>query len=356
MSLGMTAEPSPSQLNPKPGAARAQVLLIRTPLEQSVAVDAAVKELRNGGVVALPTETVYGLAANALDPAAVERIFAVKGRSSANPLIVHVASLEMAQACVTNWTRQADRLASAFWPGPLTMVLPSAAAIPTQVRAGGTTVGIRWSSHPIMQAVITAAGFPLAAPSANTSLQLSPTTASHVLDDLGGRISLILDGGPSQVGIESTVIDMCSQPLRILRPGMIHAESLAAVLRTRVELQNPDDLTGPLRSPGQLTKHYSPRARLVVRTWSGEEDLVRQLQHTGLIPAQCQVLAHRSIPGNGRFAGVAVLPHDPAVFARSLYAELHRCDAASPACIVVEAVPDTPGWLGIQDRLHRASA
>jgi L-threonylcarbamoyladenylate synthase len=356
MSTGMTAETSPSQLNSEPGATRAQVLLIRTPLEQSMAVDAAVKELRNGGVVALPTETVYGLAANALDPAAVERIFAVKGRSSANPLIVHVASLEMARTCVMTWTHQADQLASAFWPGPLTMVLPSAATIPAQVRAGGTTVGIRWSSHPIMQAVIAAAGFPLAAPSANTSLRLSPTTASHVLDDLGGRIPLILDGGPSQVGIESTVIDMASASLRILRPGMIHAESLAAVLQMRVELQNSVNLTGPFRSPGQLAKHYSPRARLVVRAWSSEADLVRQLQHEGLVSVQCQVLAHRCIPGSSHFAGVAVLPHDPAVFARSLYAELHRCDAESPACIVVEAVPETPGWLGIRDRLHRASA
>ena len=195
--------------------------------------------MRAGEVVALPTETVYGLAANALDEKAVAKIFQIKGRPAHNPIIVHVASNEMAKRCVKSWPELAEKLSKAFWPGPLTLVLPRAEKIPDIVTAGGETVGIRWPSHPFIQAVIRECGFPLAAPSANLSNQISPTNAEHVRAQLGGKIPLIVDGGQSQVGIESTVLDLTVSPPRILRPGMIHAESLAAVAAKHSTVQRP---------------------------------------------------------------------------------------------------------------------
>ena len=211
----------------------AEILPTHTAALFAAAVRRAAEALRAGEVVALPTETVYGLAANALDAAAVEKIFQIKGRPALNPVIVHVAGLEMARRCVGEWPAAAERLAASFWPGPLTLVLPRAREIPGIVTAGGTTVGVRWPGHPFIQAVIRECGFPLAAPSANPSNQISPTNAEHVRKALGGKIGLIVDGGQSQVGIESTVLDVTVSPPRVLRPGMIHEESLRAALGER---------------------------------------------------------------------------------------------------------------------------
>src|SRR5438270_11204169 len=199
----------------------AEILPTHTARLFDEAVRRAVEKLRSGGVVALPTETVYGLAANALDAAAVQRIFEIKGRPAHNPIIVHVAGMEMAKQCVADWPPVADRLATAFWPGPLTLVLSRSDAITAIVTAGGPTVGVRWPSHPFIQAVIRECGFPLAAPSANPSNCISPTNAEHVRKQLGSKISLIVDGGQCQVGIESTVVDVSVMPPRVLRPGMI---------------------------------------------------------------------------------------------------------------------------------------
>ena len=207
-----------------------EVLSTHTPELFEKAVRQAVELLRAGEVIALPTETVYGLAANALDEKAVSKIFKIKGRPANNPIIAHVASVEMAKRCVAQWPTTADKLAKSFWPGPLTLVLPRANEIPDVVTAGGVTVGIRWPSHPFIQAVIRECGFPLAAPSANLSGCVSPTNAGHVHKQLGGKIPLIVDGGQSQVGIESTVLDLTVLPPQILRLGAIHAESLAAVV------------------------------------------------------------------------------------------------------------------------------
>ena len=208
----------------------AEILSTHTPALFDAAVKRAAELLRAGEVVALPTETVYGLAANALDEKAVAKIFQIKGRPANNPIIVHVAGVEMARRCVKAWPNPAEKLARAFWPGPLTLVLPRAKEIPGIVTAGGPTVGVRWPSHPFIQAVIRECGFPLAAPSANLSGRVSPTNAGHVRQQLGDKISLIVDGGQSQVGIESTVLDLTVTPPQVLRPGMIHAESLAAVV------------------------------------------------------------------------------------------------------------------------------
>jgi len=340
---------------------KTEILQTRPPQLFRKAVQHAAAALRRGEVVALPTETVYGLAANALDEKAVAKIFQIKGRPVNNPIIVHVASVEMAKRCVTDWPAEAEKLAKSFWPGPLTLVLPRANEIPHLVTAGSMTVGVRWPSHPFIQAVIRACDFPLAAPSANLSSQISPTNAEHVCKQLGGKIPLIVDGGQSQVGIESTVLDLTPRlragagPPEILRPGMIHAESLAAVVGKVRSPQVEVRTDAYLRSPGLLKKHYAPKAKLVVLNWQSDADLNFQLSTFNLPPATCHVIAHTKIPSGENFARVSVIPHDAKAFARAIYAELHHCDEAGAEWIVVEATPERPEWRGIADRLRRAA-
>ncbi len=340
----------------------AEILPTHTPALFQAAVKRAAELVRAGEVVALPTETVYGLAANALDEKAVAKIFQIKGRPANNPIIVHVASVEMAKHCVADWPADANKLAKAFWPGPLTLVLPRTKEIPDIVTAGGPTVGVRWPGHPLIQAVIRECGFPLAAPSANLSSQVSPTNAGHVRKQLGGKISLIIDGGQSQVGIESTVLDLTpllrarTGPPEILRPGMIHAESLAAVRGGEIQSlkSKAQGSHSPLPSPGRLKRHYAPKAKLLVLNWNDETDLKAQLAALRVAPGTCHLIAHTRIPSSLPLANVCVIPHDAEAFARAIYAELHRCDEAGAEWIVVEAPPDLPEWSAIADRLQRA--
>lgn len=335
---------------------RAELLSTHTPALFAAAVQRAAELLRAGEVVALPTETVYGLAANALDAKAVAKIYEIKGRPAHNPIIVHVAGFELARECVTEWPDAAAALARSFWPGPLTMVLPRAASIPDLVTAGGATVGVRWPSHPFMQAVIRECGFPLAAPSANLSNAISPTNAQHVVKQLSDKISLIVDGGQAQVGIESTVMDLVTRPPRVLRPGMIHEESLLAALgevrNEKVEVRGEH----VLRSPGLLKKHYAPKAKLRMMAWREAKDLNAQLGTLNAPRSKVHIIAHTSIPGGEGLAGVSVIPHDAEAFARAIYAELHRCDEAGVEWIVVEALPSGAEWRAIADRLTRAAA
>ena len=336
---------------------RAEILPTHTPALFDAAVERAAQALHQGEVVALPTETVYGLAANAFDERAVRRIFEVKGRPAHNPIIVHVADLALARRCAAQWPALAEQLAAAFWPGPLTLVLPRAPEIPDVVTAGGGTVGLRWPSHPFMQAVIRACGFPLAAPSANRSNEISPTNAEHVARSLGDRVPLIVDGGQSQVGIESTVLDLTVSPPRVLRPGMIHEESLLAV--TGALDVHSGAGGGALRSPGQLRKHYSPKARLMMLGWRDEQDFQRQV--AVLIGGtraleKTFVIAHTHIPLGTPVGRVSVIPHDAEAFARAIYSELHHCDAEGAEWIVVEALPSGPEWRAIADRLQRAAS
>jgi L-threonylcarbamoyladenylate synthase len=334
---------------------KTEILSTHTPELFQKAVRRAAELLRAGQLVALPTETVYGLAANALDEKAVAEIFQVKGRPSHNPIIVHVASGDLARSCVARWPDVAAKLARAFWPGPLTFVLPRAPQIPAIVTAGGDTVGIRWPAHPFIQAVIRECGFPLAAPSANLSNSISPTNAAHVCAQLGGRIPLIVDGGQSQVGIESTVLDLTVSPARILRPGMIHAESFAAAGAPVADGQSP--LAGrSLKSPGMLKKHYAPKAKLLVLDWRDDADLRAQIGAWQPVAGKVCIVAHTRIPSGFPAANVSVIPHDAEAFARALYGELHRCDAAGAGLIVVEAPPESSEWSGIADRLRRAAA
>jgi L-threonylcarbamoyladenylate synthase len=333
---------------------KTEVLATHTAALFRAAVERAVELLRAGEAVALPTETVYGLAANALDAKAVARIYEIKGRPAHNPIIVHVASVQMAKRCVSQWPALADKLARAFWPGPLTIVLPRVKEIPDNVTAGGDTVGVRWPSHPFIQEVIRACDFPLAAPSANLSNQISPTNADHVARQLDGKIPLIVDGGQSQVGLESTVLDLTVTPPRLLRPGMIHEETLMAV--TEKLTRGLGDSEEILKSPGQLRKHYAPKAKLVILKWRNEADLRAKLSTLDPRPSTLHLLAHTHIPSHEGFARVSVIPHDAEAFARALYAELHRCDELGAELIVVEAPPDTSEWRAIADRLKRASS
>ncbi len=231
------------------------------------AIQTAARILKSGGLVGIPTETVYGLAANALDGKAVARIFVAKGRPMDNPLIVHISEFDQIFTLVKQVPESAKKLAGQFWPGPLTMILPKAETIPDEVSAGLDTVAVRFPSHPVARELITAAGLPLAAPSANLSGHPSPTTAAHVMNDLSGKIEAVLDGGACGVGVESTVVTLATNPPRLLRPGGITLEQLRSVLGT-VELDSAvlNPLAEGVRaaSPGMKYKHYSPKANVII--------------------------------------------------------------------------------------------
>lgn len=310
------------------------------------AIQEAARRLRAGGLVAFPTETVYGLGANALDPEAVARIYAAKGRPSDNPLICHLPDTATARhTLAAEWPPAAAALAEAFWPGPLTLVLPARAHLPSIVTAGTGRVAIRVPSHPVAQALLAAAGRPIAAPSANRSTALSPTEASHVLTSLGARAECVLDGGPSEVGIESTIVDLTGPRPVLLRPGSISAAALEAVVGPLAVAEAVDATGSAARSPGRQARHYAPTTplRLVARFEPAVEELRGALTRTGTVPE----------PPDGML--VRALPADAAGFARRLYAALHELDAAGCVEIQVLTVPDSPEWLAVRDRLGRAA-
>ncbi len=309
-------------------------------------IERAAQFLRAGRLVAFPTETVYGLGANALDAEAVARIYAVKGRPGTSPLIVHVASIDMAQSLVANWPENANRLARRFWPGPLTLVLEkqleNQPAIPAIVTAGLPTVGLRMPEHPIALALIRAAGVPLAAPSANRFGELSPTTADHVRRSLGSDVDFILDGGPCQVGIESTVLSLTEPKPILFRPGGISRTELEAIVGPVASAQ--EVYAGAHPAPGLHPRHYSPRTTLY-------------LVSNGKLPAQGQgiYLQHASPPSRPDIKTIQ-MPTAAADYAAALYEKLHEADAASVDWIAVDLPPNAPEWEAVQDRLRRAAS
>lgn len=331
----------------------ARQIAIDSPETFRAAVREAAEALRAGEIVAVPTETVYGLAANALSEAAVRKIYEAKGRPAENPVIVHVASFGMARECASEWPHAASALAKKFWPGPLTLVLPKAGIVPAVVAAGGRTVGLRWPAHPFMQALIQECNFPLAAPSANLANQISPTTAAHVMAGMRGRVPLVVDAGPANVGIESTVLDLSVSPPRLLRPGMVRREELEAVLS--VAILETSEGEGHLKSPGLMKRHYSPKARLVTGEWRDDRELRLLAESFGVPLGSVHVLAHERIPRAEIFGRVCVIPEDAEAYARALYDELHRCDEAGASLIIVEKLPPGSAWSGLRDRLKRAS-
>jgi len=311
----------------------------------------AAEVLRAGGLVAFPTETVYGLGAHALDPEAVARIYAVKGRPAYNPLIAHVADVEGARELVADWPLAAELLARAFWPGPLTMVLPKRPRVPDAITAGLPNVAVRVPGHPVALALLRAARIPVAAPSANRFTELSPTTAAHVVASLGDAVDVVLDGGPTTVGIESTVVDLTGAVPRVLRPGMIGAAQIGAVVGAMDARPVEVDVGAARSSPGLVERHYAPRARLLPF-----DDATRAAALAEAVAAtaggeRVGSVAFTPLP----VTDVRVMPRDVAAYARRLYAELHELDERGCTLVLVERVPDTPEWTGVRDRLERAA-
>ncbi len=311
--------------------------------------------LRRGGLVAFPTETVYGLGANALDPEAVARIYAVKGRPEFNPLIVHVLDTAAAREHASQWPEIADALAAAFWPGPLTLVVPKRDTIPDAVTAGLPNVALRVPSHAVTRGLLRAAGIPIAAPSANRYMELSPTTAAHVEQALGDQVELVLDGGPTRVGIESTVVDLCPPTPVLLRPGIISAEVLRSVIgRLAVASSvDHDDSTTPRRSPGLAARHYAPRAR--VHLFGDGERAIAATIAARAASEGSTVGALLLAPLDGQIDHAVRMPADPAAYAHGLYAALHRLDEVGCSLILVERVPHDDAWAGVRDRLERGA-
>jgi len=291
----------------------------------------AAEIIRSGGLIAFPTETVYGLGANALDPAAVAGIFELKGRPETSPLIVHVSSKEMARKLAAEWPPLAEELASRYWPGPLTLVLGKSEAIPDIVTAGLNTVGLRVPAHPVALRLIEAAGVPIAAPSANRFGELSPTSAEHVRAAFGDSIE-VLDAGPAEVGIESTVVAIEGNKLTLLRPGMI---SLG-----EIEKQGAPEKAAH-RSPGMHIRHYSPRTTLLLVNAGQVPD--RLGAYLWLTKPACTACSMR-------------MPVRAVDYAARLYRVLHQLDREGWPWIAVEMPPDKPVWAAIRDRLQRAAA
>ncbi len=337
--------------------------------EANQALDQAAAILRAGGLVALPTETVYGLGANALDADAVARIFAAKQRPNWDPVIVHIHSLEMLRPLVTEVAETARRLAEAFWPGPLTLLLPRSAKVPDVVTAGRPLVGVRMPAHPVAWELIRRAGVPVAAPSANLFSHISPTTAAHVLADLDGRIDAIVDAGPASHGVESTVLDPTQDPPVIYRPGAVSREAILGVIpdvhfyeppAARLDAEANEKPPESLPSPGVGIRHYAPRARLILV--EGE---------LGQLPA---LMAQAAVPYRGQRLGVmlpAELPlpavlaeaqvfawglwQQPETLARDLYAGLRQLDALGCQVILCPLPVGNGIGAAIEDRLRKAA-
>ncbi|MGC4000480.1 MAG: L-threonylcarbamoyladenylate synthase [Anaeromyxobacter sp.] len=318
----------------------------------------AAELLRKGGLVAFPTETVYGLGALALDGLAVRGIFAAKGRPATNPVIVHVTGATEAAGLVEGWPPAAQALADRHWPGPLTLVLPRRPVVPDEVTAGGGTVGVRAPAHPVAQALLRAVGAPIAAPSANRSEHVSPTLAEHVLADLDGRIDAVLDGGGCEVGIESTVLSLAHGPVpRLLRPGGLSRAALEAELgpiavgaAPAAQAARPPapDHTPVAASPGQHHRHYAPAGQVILVSTAA---LPARL---AALPGPRGALVRGAAPAGAD--AVERLPDDPAGYARGLYAALRALEARGCAAIAVEDVPPGGAWEALRDRLVRACA
>jgi L-threonylcarbamoyladenylate synthase len=302
------------------------------------AIDAAVAALRRGDCIGLPTETVYGLAADARNATAVRKIFALKGRPADHPLIVHLPGIAMIDEFARNVPPAARLLAARFWPGPLTLVLQRQPGVPDEVTGGQDTIGLRAPAHVVAQQVLAGFGGGLAAPSANRFGRISPTTAQHVRDEFGEGLPIVLDGGDCALGIESTIVD-CTGPLpRILRPGSIGAAELEAVAGPLAAGGGPVP-----RVSGSLERHYAPRTPLRLCSRAALADAA-----PGVL-----LLARAALPA-GR-EGIA-LPDDPRAYAHGLYGALRALDARGALGIAVESPPDTAGWLAVRDRLRRAAA
>jgi L-threonylcarbamoyladenylate synthase len=313
----------------------------------------AAELLRAGELLAFPTETVYGLGADARRTDAVQKIYDAKGRPAGNPVIVHIAHPQDAQQWTADWPPAAQRLADTFWPGPLTLILPRGPALSPLVSAGRATVALRCPNHPVAHALLHAFDGPIAAPSANRSGFTSPTTAAHVLSEFAGRIPLILDGGPSSIGLESTVLDLSSTLPTILRPGAITLEMLRGLLPTVRSLHSTVATTESAPSPGLHSRHYAPRTpayRFDPHQWP----TVLHWLNTHSSPVV--LISHDHALFLEAPHETLLMPTDPADYAHNIYAALRDADAKNPTTILV-LMPDTRHglWAAVADRLSRAT-
>ncbi|MDR3086839.1 MAG: threonylcarbamoyl-AMP synthase [Azoarcus sp.] len=320
--------------------------------------------LQSGELVAFPTETVYGLGADAANPAAVAKIFAAKGRPAEHPLIVHLSGADYLEQWARDIPSSARKLAEAFWPGPLTMILARAPAVPYAVTGGQETVGLRVPSHPLALALLRAYAREggggrgrggmcgIAAPSANRFGRISPTDAAHVREELGDAVALVLDGGACDVGIESTIIDLTrhGQPPRLLRPGHITPEQIGEVIGELPEAPDSMKPTNIPRVSGSLDGHYAPRTAMRL---TASDDLIRAIEEALAQGKRCGLLL-RSPLTPPKTHSLHRLPDNPAGYARGLYAALRELDQAGSDIILVEAIPSGPDWAAVADRLRRA--
>ena len=306
----------------------------------------AVAALRRGEVIGLPTETVYGLAADASNAEAVKKIFALKGRPADHPLIVHIADAASLSRWTSGLSATAEKLAQVFWPGPLTMILPRHPSVPDAVTGGQATVGLRCPAHPLALQVLRAFGGGLAAPSANRFGRISATTAAHVREEFGASVPLILDGGECEVGIESTIIDLSSATPRILRPGRItHAQIETVIGTVAQELSEHSP-----RASGTLEAHYAPRTSMLMLPRAALEKEAAEQRAFG---KRVAVLAIDALPQN--CAGIT-LPREAQAYAHGLYAALRQLDAGDEHLLLVERPPEGAAWIAVYDRLRRAAA
>lgn len=293
----------------------------------------AAEVLRNGGLIIMPTETVYGVAADMTNPEAVKKVYEVKGRPRENPLIVHIANHDQISSLVSEWSADAECLAKRFWPGPLTLVVKKSALVPPEVTAGLDTVAIRMPSHSVARMLLQIAGVPIVAPSANRFMQLSATRADHVDPELAEKVDLILDGGPCQIGLESTVVNCANEPPIILRPGGVTRAEIQAAIKMPLGALPP---AGPKRSPGMYPRHYAPKAPVILTEL--------------LEPGQAGLTFDES-SGDDQIR----MPLDPIAYGATLYDALHTLDQTEPEAIFVELPPETPDWEAVLDRLKKAA-
>jgi len=311
----------------------------------------AVSRLRSGGLVAFPTETVYGLGADALSESAVRRVFELKGRPARNPLIVHVADEVSALTVAAEWPDRARRLAARFWPGPLTIVVARGPRVPGIVTAGAGTVALRCPDHPVALALLRAFGGPLVGPSANPSGRVSPTTAARVSEAFSERAVMVLDGGPCREGIESTVVSVVSPTVRVLRQGAVSAADIGEALGEPVKVEWTVDSGAPLGSPGLMERHYAPRTRAVL---FDTPDWPRVIDSaSGPVVVLTHIKGRRIAPPHR----LIEMPDDDRAYAARLYEAMHEADGAGASLIAIE-LPGDPGpvWDAVRDRLQRATA
>jgi L-threonylcarbamoyladenylate synthase len=346
---------------------RTEIIELNAEYPEPRVIEQAAKLLQDGEIVVFPTETVYGLGADAFQPTALERIFAAKGRPFNDPLIVHIAKENELELLTTKITTEAKRLAQEFWPGPLTIILPKGTRVPHLVTAGLETVAVRMPRHPVALALISALGSPIAAPSANRFMHVSPTTAHHVYTDLSGKVPLILDSGPCQIGVESTIIDLCSDEPRILRPGGISLEALRAILPNvqppipRIAIDEVEESLAK-KAPGQLLMHYSPNVPLLLFDGTIEEMHASMLaeierrhargEHVGILVAEEDILTFQNTQALVYSAG---RENDLMQVAAHLFAGLRSLEEAHVDAILCRNFGEQGLGLAIRDRLLKAA-